>query len=468
MTETAAQQKGLWGMSRPLLVEQALQLSVPLVDTFFLSQVSDSAASAAGSMTPAIFFCANILMVTVFSGSSIASQRLGAGNEAKAIATIATYATWIVALGALLSIVLFLVAPWITLTMGLPGQVRSDANLYMSIVCWMMIVWAIKMVFQSILNIYGQPQWNMYANIAFFCANALGNAIVVFGWFGFPQMGIAGVACASVLASLIGITITGTVVFLDIKLAFHWQTFVREFRDASRHILRIALPSMIEPMSFDLNMIVLNGFAASVGAVALAAKIYTFNTFLMGIIVTLALTMASEVLISQLVGAAAYEKAAAQMKKSLKAALWGSSSVVLVLFALNHQIMGLYTDNDVLLSSSVWLFLLAALSEPPRAVNIMVGGVLRATGDGLLISIVGPLFTWTVAVPAAYVMAFVFHWGVYGIMLSAILDEGCRAFMYWKRWKLNRWHHTHVHAVEQRETGTNKLRRDDIFQGIDS
>lgn len=53
---TAAQSKGLWGMSRPLLVEQALQLSVPLLDIFFLSRVSDSSAAAAGAMTPVIFF----------------------------------------------------------------------------------------------------------------------------------------------------------------------------------------------------------------------------------------------------------------------------------------------------------------------------------------------------------------------------------------------------------------------------
>ncbi len=43
---TAAQKKGLWGMSRPMLVEQGLQFSVPLLDTFFLSRISDSAASA--------------------------------------------------------------------------------------------------------------------------------------------------------------------------------------------------------------------------------------------------------------------------------------------------------------------------------------------------------------------------------------------------------------------------------------
>ncbi|HMW47851.1 MAG TPA: MATE family efflux transporter, partial [Cellvibrionaceae bacterium] len=216
----------------------------------------------------------------------------------------------------------------------------------------------------------------------------------------------------------------------------------------SRHTLRIALPSMLEPLSFDLNMMVLNGFAASLGTAALAAKVYTFNTFLIGLVITLALTLATEVLICQHVGAGNYTKAITQMRQSLKAALWGSGIVVLILLALNHPIMSLYTSDPWIVGASFWFFLLAAISEPPRAINVMVGGVLRATGDGLLISIVGPLFTWLVAVPAAYFMAFILGWGIFGILLSAVLDEGCRSYFYWRRWRTERWQHTHVHALE--------------------
>ncbi|GGY74155.1 MATE family efflux transporter [Cellvibrio zantedeschiae] len=447
---TAAQSKGLWGMSRPLLVEQSLQLSVPVLDTFFLSRVSDSAAAGAGAMTPVIFFCVNILWVTVFSGSSIASQRLGAGDREKALATIATYATWILVVGGMLGLLLYWSAPWVCSLMGLPGQIQTDAVTYIHAIAAIMLVWALKMIFQTILNIFGMPQWNMLANIVFFLCNILFCSAVVFQWFNLPPLGIEGVAYASVLAAIIGVLVSGFFVWSRLDLNLSWDSFVKEFRPASRHTLRIALPSMIEPMSFDLNMMVLNGFAAALGAAALAAKIYTFNTFLIGLVITLALTMATEILVCQFVGAGSYEKAARQMRQSLKAALWGSGIVVAILLAFHRPIMDIYTDDQWVISASFWLFLLAALSEPPRAVNVMVGGALRATGDGLLISIVGPLFTWIVAIPAAYLMVFVLHWGVFGILLSAILDEGVRSYFYWRRWKSNKWHHTHVYALESK------------------
>ncbi len=435
-------------MARPLLVEQTLQFSVPVLDTFFLSRVSDSAASAAGAMTPVIYFCINILWATVFSGSSVASQHLGGGNQARTVATVATYACWGLMLGGILAFGLYLFSPVITQLMGLPGQIRQDANIYMSIMCLMMIVMAAKQICQSVLNIYGQPHWNMYGNILYFLGNVVGNSIVVFGLFGFPRLGIAGVAWASVCATLLAVIFSATVIFIHIKLAFHWRNFCNEFRKASHHLFSIALPGVMEPLSFNINLMVLNGFTASLGAVALAAKVYTFNTFMLGLIISIALATATQVLISQYVGAANLDKATELMNRSVKAALWGAGIVAGVLIAASHPIMDIYTDNEILLGGAFWLFLLAGLSEPPRAVNIIVGFGLRATGDGLLISVIGPLFTWLVAIPAAYLFAFVFEWGVYGILLSAVLDEGCRSLMYWKRWKMNRWHHTHVHARE--------------------
>lgn len=445
---STAQSKGLWGMSRPLLVEQGLQLSVPLLDTFFLSRVNDSAAAAVGALTPVLFFGVNILWVTVFSGSSVAGQRLGAGSREKALATIATYASWILCLGVVLAAILYAIAPWICSIMQLDTATRAYGIEYMRIICLLMVVWSFKLVLQSILNIFGLPQWNMVANIIFFICNLAGTAFAVYGGFGFEPTGLAGVAWANIIASCIGALVCGYFVLTRVALGLSKKALVAEFKSASTHTLRIALPSMIEPLSFDLNMMVLNGFAATLGTAALAAKIYTFNIFLTGLIITLALTLATEILICQHVGGGHYEKAVAQLQQSLKAALWGSGVVVLILLALHKPILSQFTQDPWIISIAFWLFLLAAISEPPRAINVMVGGVLRATGDGLLISIVGPLFTWIVAVPAAYIMAFTLGWGVIGILLAAILDEGCRSYFYWRRWQSGRWRHTHVHALE--------------------
>ncbi|GAB3019978.1 MATE family efflux transporter [Bowmanella dokdonensis] len=446
-----AQQKGLWGLSKPLLLEQALQFMVPLLDTIFLSIISDSAASAAGALTPVLFLCGNLIWVTVFAGASIANQRIGAGNYARANATIWIFALWSILLAGLVAGLLCLFAEDITQLMGLRGQIGLDAQTYLHIAFALVLVWCGKAICQSILNMYGLPGWNLLANLVYFIANLAGNCIVVFQLFGLPEYGIAGVAWASVIASSLGVLVSLLAIAFNLNLRVSRADLGSNFSSVSHNLARIAAPSAIEPLSFDINMVVLNSLAAKLGPQALAAKIYTFNTFMLGLIISVALTTATQILVTQKVGSGEMDKADQQLRQSLRAALWGTGLVALLLTLLHHPIMSLYTDNEKLLAGAFWWFALAGLSEPGRTINIMTGFNLRATGDGWYISWVGPLFTWAVALPLAYLMAFVLDWGVAGLLLSAVIDESGRAFIFHRRWQQKHWHHSHVHARESRQ-----------------
>ncbi len=126
----------------------------------------------------------NILWATIFAGAAVASQRLGAGSQARTNATIGTYIIWALLSGLLLTGLLSWATPYVTVLMGLPAQIQINANLYAE---YYVLVnnWCgpLRGYFQSVLNLYGKRRWNMYTNIVYFVANVVGNAIVVFGLF---------------------------------------------------------------------------------------------------------------------------------------------------------------------------------------------------------------------------------------------------------------------------------------------
>lgn len=450
---TRAQQQGLWGLSKPLLLEQALQFCVPLMDTLFLAIISDAAASAAGALAPVLFLCGNIIWVTVFAGASIANQRLGAGKLDKAKATIWIYAFWSVQLGILIALLLYFSAPWITSIMGLSGDIGLNAREYLQVAFALIVVWAVKGVCHSILNMHGLPGWNLLANLVYFVANLAGNAIVVFQLFGIADYGISGVAWASVIASSLGVLVSVAAITVNVPLRVSILQLKQNVANVSQNLVRITAPSAIEPLSFDINMVVLNSMAAKLGALALAAKVYTFNTFMLGLIISVAVTTATQILVTQKVGAGELDQADQQLRRSLRIALWGTGLTAALLVTLHHPIMHLYTQDELLLAGAFWWFLLAALSEPGRTVNIMTGLNLRATGDGWYISAVGLLFTWLVALPLAYLLAFVMDLGLIGLLISAVVDESGRAVLFYRRWRQQHWHHSHVHARETRIQG---------------
>ncbi|AWL13092.1 putative transporter [Saliniradius amylolyticus] len=443
---TQAQQKGFWGLSKPLLMEQALQFSVPMLDTLFLSLVADAAASAAGALAPVLFLSGNILWVTVFAGASIANQRLGAGKVNRAVVSIWIAAGWVLLLASLFALILYFTSPGLIRLMGLGGEVAINAQNYMKIACLLSVVWAAKALCQSVLNMFGLPQWNLVANGIYFTANLLANSAVVFQWFGLPEPSIGGIAWASVIASSSGVILSIFVIRQKLNLRCQWRRLTLHFEDVSRHLFKVAAPSSIEPISFDINMVVLNTLAAKLGTVALAAKVYTFNIYMTGVIISAALTTATQILVTQFIGAGKLDQADRQLKYSLRVALLGTGAVALILLALHHPVMDLFTDDQQLLGGALWWFALSTLTEPGRTTNIMCGQNLRAVGDGWYIAYRGLAFTWLVALPLGYVMAFVLNWGLLGLLACALLDESGRAVIFYRRWQQGYWRRSHIQA----------------------
>ncbi|MDN3638825.1 MATE family efflux transporter [Simiduia curdlanivorans] len=442
-------EKGLWGMTRPMMLEQALVLSIPMTDLFFLSRVSDDSAAAVGAITPILYFAFTCLWVVAFAGSSLTSQRMGNNDYAQAETTIGVYGFWLMLLSVLATALVYFGGPFVATAMGLPGAILFDAITYLQITAWMVGVWGFHSLTHSILTVYGQPHWNLVANGAYFISNVVGNSCVVFGLFGVPMYGLVGVAWVSVGSSLLGVIVAYLAIFYKLKFRIVWQSVRRDFRRHSVQLRRIALPSIVEPLSFDGQMIMLSAIVAVGGATDLAARAYTFNTFMALLIVTVAISTATEVMVAQHVGAKRFEAANAQLHQSLRAAFFGTGVIGVIFTLLAPQIMALYTTEASILAMAWWYFGLSFLAEPGRTVNIIVGNSLRGTGDGWFISVVGMLFSWGIAVPLAWFLAIHLDMGLIGVLISAALDEGCRSLFYYGRWRKGHWKHKNAIVREE-------------------
>lgn len=437
-------------MSRPMFLDQAVTYTIPLIDMYFLSRISDSAAAAVGAITPLVFVANAFLIVSAFAGASIASQRIGANDYLRGNATIAAYAIFVVVLALIAALAVNHGGPWVASAMSLSGEVEQHARTYLSIIGWMVALWGCRVIYQTILNIYGEPQWNTYSNIILFGVNIIGNAIAVYGFMGIPPSGVVGVAIASIVAA--GASLLFVVVIVHFKLRIHIPLHEgwKNFSVLMAPVLMIAAPSVLEPMSFQAYMIALNWIAAEVGDLALKVKVYAYNTFLFCLMISIALGMATEAIIAQRVGRKEFGMVDKQLKQSLKIALIGTTTLALLWLLLNQSILKIFSNDPEVIAIGVWAFALSFLAEPWRTVNIIVGGALRCAGDATFTSVSSIAVIWLFSVPLAYVLAIPFGFGLYGLLIAAILDELLRALIKGWRWKQGKWMHTGIAAREAR------------------
>jgi len=431
--------KGLWGMSAPMFIDQAVIYTIPLVDMYFLSRVSDSAAAAVGAVTPLVFVANAFLMVTAFAGASIAGQRIGAHDYEGGNATIASYSILVLFLAVIAVFSVNVGGPYIAQYMSLSSDVERDAKVYLSLIGWMVGFWGCRVIYQTILNSYGVPKWNTFANIILFFVNVFGNLLAVYGYGSISPTGVAGVACASIVAAFCSMLFLAIVVHAHLKIHIPFVVALKRFRHFIIPVLLIAAPAILEPMSFQGYMIVLNWVAAMVGDLALKIKIYTYNTFLFCLMISIALSMATEAIIAQRVGRKEFDLAHIQLKESLTFSLIGTSLLAGCWLLFNKTILSLFTDDIEILRMGFWVFLLGFLAEPARTVNIVVGSALRCAGDATFASVSSSVIIWLFSVPLAYVLAIPLQLGIYGLLIAALLDEVARAIVKYYRWKARKW-----------------------------
>ena len=441
-------EKGLWALALPMFFEQLIIFSLPMADTLFLSKISDNAAAAVGAVTPIVFMCGVMLNMLSVGGASVAGQYIGAGWHKRGNAALIILALITVTLALFEMLGIRFLGSGITSLMGLPPEIKAETDTYLSAIALLMLPLGGRRVYSTLINVYGHPKWNLAASLLMTLLNIGLNAMAIFVF----DSGIRGIAVASVTAASIALLfqILAAHSWLRIRLPIRYA--LNRFRTLAQAIWKISFPCSIEPFSFNLNMIVLNTMVAHQGAVALAARTYTLNIFFMGIIFSIALGMANQTIVAQLIGKRDLDEANRQLKKSLKAAILGAGTVVFLIFLAHRPIIGIFSDNPDILSWAMVLFALAALTEPPRATNIIVGGALRASGDAWYITIISIAVTWLFAIPLAYVLTFKAGWGLSGIFTSALLDELIRSGLNLHRWNQKKWHSFGAVAAHRTET----------------
>ncbi|BCE00358.1 MATE family efflux transporter [Marinicellulosiphila megalodicopiae] len=447
-TESQVLKKGIWGMSLPMIIDQMIVLSVPLADTFFLSQISDNASAGVGAVMPLLFMSSMILISISVAGSAVAGQRMGGNKDLDARASIVTYAMLVFFVSFIIGAALWFFGDQFSELINLSDDIKQHTNVYLKYITFLAVILGFRSVYQTTLNLFGQPQYNTYANWIVSVFNIIGNAWVVF----YTDYAVHGVAMMSIISSLLGLVLLMLVFHFKLNVELPFKYAMSQFKRLSKPILKIAVPSSLEPLSFDFYMVYLLWVVSQVGDIALTTRNYTYSTFMFCLAISFAFGTATQTMIAQLIGRKDYELAQQTLIKGARLAIIGSTTIAFVFFIFNSFILNLYTDNTEILKLGFTLFLLSVITEPGRATNIVVGGALRSAGDARFNSFSAIALTWVIGAPLAYILAITLNMGIYGIFIAALFDETIRAFIAVWRWSTKKWM---TYTVDAQESGGN-------------
>lgn len=414
-------------------------ISGPILDSWFLSRISDTAAAGVGATLPVFVVLQTVLNALGQAGAGIAGQFLGGGRPRLAQATFALVLFLLTLGGMLLGALLSLSSPWVVWTLGLRGEIADYSVTFLRIIGAGFVGRALIASLTNLLAARGLTLWNLGVSIAVVGLNLLFNLLLVGRLFGLPCLGVEGVAMATVMSwGIVGLCTLALVVRrLDFRPS--WLLFALGWRRILRHLARIGLPSAVEPIAYQLFQVALASQVVRLGTLALTSRVYAANLANLPVLFSFGLGFGAQILVSHLVGARAYATADRRLKTAVA---WGASLSLLASVALalsGRRLVGLFThDADIIALGATLLWVDVAV-QPAKAANIAITFSLRAAGDSRFPAVVGSTLMWTVGLGAALGLAFGVRLGVVGIWLGMAVDEWTRALANGWRWRSGVW-----------------------------
>ncbi|GHD60538.1 MATE family efflux transporter [Jeongeupia chitinilytica] len=429
----------LFQLAWPLFLEQLLHMLVGMVGIFMVSHLGDNAVAGLSAANQIVTLCIMVFGFVAIGGSVVLTHHLGAGDRQGtrdvAVAAMAVN-TW---LGLALGVTVALLADPLLRAMQLSAALRAYAQPFLVIVGASLALEAVNLSVSAVLRAHGHTRVAMWVSLAQNAVNAAGGAVLLFGLLGVPVMGVEGVAYAAVLSRVVALL----ALFVLLERALGWLPRWHEFFNVPagilQRILHIGLPAAGEKVSWYLAFVTITALSARLGDATLATQTYAMQLVHIVVLTSVAIGLATEILIGQLVGAGEFDAAYRQVLQSLKLGWLFAGGMALVVALAAPWLLGLFTTDATIIATGAVLMRIGIVLEPGRVANLVAINALRATGDVRYPVIVGVLSMWIVLVGGAWLLGTVLGLGLVGVWLAMLCDEWLRGMLMYRRWQQRGW-----------------------------
>ena len=440
MADSPLQPRSLFQLTWPLFIDLAFHFLTGALNTFMVGKVSYQSVASLAVGNQIFDLCITLFNFIGIGSSVVIAQYLGAGESVMARRVVHTAIGFNLLVGAFTTVVVIMGADNLLHLMNMPEDLMADGHTYLTVIGLCLIPEAAALCMAAALRAHGHTRDAMYVTLAANIITFIGNALLLFGWFGLPRMGVAGVAWSTVIGRLVALLLIiyllqkRTGIRLVLRQLFVWP------REVLGKIMHIGLPAAGENLSWMLQFMVVTSFVALMGDKALATQSFFFQICLFILLFGLSIGLGTEILVGHLVGAGKFDQAYRQLLHSLRLGLLVTAVVVVPMaFGGGHYLMSLFTTDTHIVTMATQLFFVSLLLEPGRTFNIVVINSLRATGDARFPLMMGIISMWGLAIPLAWYLGLHLGWGLVGVWLAFAADEWARGLtMYW-RWKSRRW-----------------------------
>lgn len=428
-------------MSLPAMLSMLVQALYSLVDSMYVSRISENAFAALSMAYPAQHLMIAVMVGTGVGINALLSRSLGEKNQERADRAAGTGMFLAVVNSVLFAVLGILLSRFYFETQTDIGEITELGTEYLRIVTVCSFGMAAQVTFERLLQSTGKMFLSMITQSLGAVLNMILDPILIFGWFGLPAMGVRGAAIATVISQC-----TAAVLALIFNIAMNRdiKLKIREIRPRAeiiRRILAVGIPTAVmmsigSAMIYGLNRILITFTPA---AIAVFGAYFRLEHFVF---------MPVFGLTTSLVPIIAYNYGAGRKSRVLQAiklSILYATAVMIIGFTpfqvIPAQLLWLFNPSAAMLEIGVPAFRIISISFIFAGFCVVSGSVFQALGSGLPGMLESLARQLIVLLPLAYVLSarggLGAVWWAYPLaeIVSVVMSIGFMRYFYIKRIK---------------------------------
>lgn len=434
-------------MAWPAVCESFFIALAGMVDSLMVSSMGASAVAAVGLTTQPKFMGLALFFAMNVSVSALVARRRGEKNQRSANQILLVAILFVIVATVVISSACVMWANEIINFCGSAPETHEPAVIYYRIIMGCMIFNVLSMVINAAQRGSGNTMIAMRTNIVSNVVNIIANYLLIQGHLGFPALGIAGAAIATVFGTVIACIMSFASLFRRdgfVSIYYIMEQQIRPALEPVISIIKLGFSVFIEQILMRVGFMSTAMMAAKIGTNALAAHQVGMNILGLTFSFGDGMQVAAVALIGRSLGEGSPDKAKAYGKTCRMIGLGISCVLAVVYFFGGEWLYHLFFAEQEIVDIGVMIIRIMIIIVLFQVSQVIYMGCLRGAGDTTYTAIASTISVTIIRTSASYFFGFVMGLGMAGIWMGILADQISRFLFASIRFKQGKWTKIHI------------------------
>lgn len=431
--------RGVLAITIPMIIQNGISNFVNLLDNIMVGSLGTEQMSGVAIVNQFTFVFI-LLVFGAVSGAGIFTAQFHGRGDKENVRNTFRAKLLINTIVSIIGVTVFLVFDETFINMFL-HESESSGDLALTMECgkeylkWIVIglvPFAFGQAYASTIRETGNTVIPMVASVSAVITNLVFNALLIYGIWFFPELGVAGAAIATTISRFVELAILVIYAHTHEKECYFVKGAFKNFRIPKELMAQIAakgMPIMANEFLWSLSITIRNQCYATRGLDVVAAVNIAFTIINLMNVVFLSLGSSIAIIVGNQLGAGKIEEAKDSAYKMIAFSIFAASCMSILQVAISPFFPMIYKTSEAVRGLATFIIIASACAAPFNAFSHACYFTLRSGGKAAATFIFDSGYAWACVIPAAFLISRLTDWSFQAIFIAVLIIEALKCIM---------------------------------------